>query len=73
MICYMNFTVETSQKVSSHEIQKLSEDLKARQRKLDDIESGNRSLAKLWSNLTEINQKVHKYVLFTGGYCTKAR
>ncbi|XP_065129022.1 EF-hand calcium-binding domain-containing protein 14 [Paramisgurnus dabryanus] len=50
--------LETSQKLSAHEIQKLNEDVKERQRKLDDIESGDRSLAKLWSNLTEINQKL---------------
>ncbi|XP_051984205.1 EF-hand calcium-binding domain-containing protein 14-like isoform X2 [Xyrauchen texanus] len=50
--------METSQKLSSHEIVKLSEDLKDKQRKLDDIESGDKGLAKLWSNLTEINQKL---------------
>ncbi|XP_073688892.1 EF-hand calcium-binding domain-containing protein 14 [Garra rufa] len=50
--------METSQKLSSHEILKLSEDLKAKQMKLDDIESGDKGLAKLWSNLSEINQKL---------------
>ncbi|XP_051991026.1 EF-hand calcium-binding domain-containing protein 14-like [Xyrauchen texanus] len=53
-ICIM----ETSQKLSSHEIVKLSEDLKAKQRNLDDVESGDNGLAKLWSNLTEIKLKL---------------
>lgn len=55
---YLLSTVESSQKVSSHEIPKLSEDLKMKQRKLEDIESGDKGLNKLWSNLTEINRKV---------------
>ncbi|XP_051557243.1 EF-hand calcium-binding domain-containing protein 14-like [Myxocyprinus asiaticus] len=50
--------MESSQKLSSHEIVKLGEDLKAKQRKLDDVENGDKGLAKLWSNLTEINQKL---------------
>uniref|UniRef100_A0A4W5RGS6 EF-hand calcium binding domain 14 n=1 Tax=Hucho hucho TaxID=62062 RepID=A0A4W5RGS6_9TELE len=51
-------TMESSQKVSSHEIPKLSEDLKTKQRKLEDIESGDKGLNKLWSNLTEMNRKI---------------
>lgn len=51
-------TVESSQKASSHEIPKLSEDLKAKQRTLEDIESGDKGLNKLWANLTDINKKV---------------
>ncbi|XP_016308090.1 EF-hand calcium-binding domain-containing protein 14 isoform X2 [Sinocyclocheilus anshuiensis] len=51
-------TMESSQKLSSHEILKLSEDLKAKQMKLDELESGDKGLAKLWSNLSEINQKL---------------
>lgn len=51
-------TVESSQKVSSSEIPKLSEDLKNKQRMLDDIQSGDKGLGKLWSNLTEMNRKV---------------
>ncbi|XP_016398194.1 EF-hand calcium-binding domain-containing protein 14-like isoform X2 [Sinocyclocheilus rhinocerous] len=50
--------MESSQKLSSHEILKLSEDLKDKQTKLDELESGDRGLAKLWSNLSEINQKL---------------
>jgi archaellum component FlaC len=51
-------TMESSQKVSAHEIPKLSEDLKTKQRKLEEIESGDKGLSKLWSNLTEINRKI---------------
>ncbi|KAM6948715.1 EF-hand calcium-binding domain-containing protein 14 [Aplochiton taeniatus] len=51
-------TMESSQKVSSHEIPKLSEDLKNKQRKLEDLESGDKGLSKLWSNLTEMNRKI---------------
>ncbi|XP_056149202.1 EF-hand calcium-binding domain-containing protein 14 isoform X2 [Lampris incognitus] len=51
-------TMESSQKVLSHEIPKLSEDLKTKQRKVDDIESGDKGLSKLWSNLTEMNRKI---------------
>ncbi|KAF7663165.1 hypothetical protein LDENG_00217270 [Lucifuga dentata] len=52
-------TMESSQKVSLREIPKLSEDLKSKQRKLDDLESGERGLSKLWSNLTEMNRKIN--------------
>ncbi|XP_035644220.1 EF-hand calcium-binding domain-containing protein 14-like isoform X2 [Oncorhynchus keta] len=51
-------TMESGQKVSSHEIPKLIEDLKTKQRKLEDIESGDKGLNKLWSNLTEMNRKI---------------
>ncbi|XP_061653097.1 EF-hand calcium-binding domain-containing protein 14 isoform X2 [Phyllopteryx taeniolatus] len=50
-------SIESSQKASSTEIPKLSEDLKNKDRKLDDIENGNKGLGKLWFNLTEINRK----------------
>uniref|UniRef100_A0A8C6SBJ1 EF-hand calcium binding domain 14 n=1 Tax=Neogobius melanostomus TaxID=47308 RepID=A0A8C6SBJ1_9GOBI len=50
--------MDSTQKVSSSEIPKLSEDLKNKQRMLDDIESGDKGLGKLWSNLTEINKKI---------------
>lgn len=62
-------TVESSQKVSSSEIPKLSEDLKNKERQLDDIENGGRGLNKLWSNLTEMNRKVSHNVL-SGGFET---
>jgi len=51
-------SMESSQKVSSSEIPKLSEDLKNKGRKLDDIENGDKGLSKLWSNLTEMNRKI---------------
>ncbi|KAK7158415.1 hypothetical protein R3I94_004894 [Phoxinus phoxinus] len=51
-------TMDSSQKLSSHEILKLSEELKAKQMKLEDMESGERGLVKLWSNLTDISQKL---------------
>uniref|UniRef100_A0A672RPZ1 EF-hand calcium binding domain 14 n=1 Tax=Sinocyclocheilus grahami TaxID=75366 RepID=A0A672RPZ1_SINGR len=50
--------MESSQKLSSHEILKLGEDLKDKQTKLDELESGDRGLAKLWSNLSDIYQKL---------------
>ncbi|XP_026170068.1 EF-hand calcium-binding domain-containing protein 14 [Mastacembelus armatus] len=52
-------SMESSQKVSSSEIPKLSEDLKNKERKLDDMENGDKGLNKLWSNLTEINRKIN--------------
>lgn len=51
-------SMESSQKVSLGEIPKLSEDLKNKERKLDDIENGDKGLSKLWSNLTEMNRKI---------------
>lgn len=51
-------SIESSQKASSSEIPKLSEDLKNKQRKLDELENGGAGLNKLWSNLTEINRKI---------------
>ncbi|XP_077412734.1 EF-hand calcium-binding domain-containing protein 14 [Vanacampus margaritifer] len=50
--------MESSQKASSSEIPKLSEDLKNKDRKLDDIENGDKGLSKLWFNLTDINRKI---------------
>uniref|UniRef100_A0A672HN97 EF-hand calcium binding domain 14 n=1 Tax=Salarias fasciatus TaxID=181472 RepID=A0A672HN97_SALFA len=51
-------SMETSQKASSSEIPKLSEDLKNKQRKLDELENGSVGLNKLWTNLTEMNRKI---------------
>ncbi|XP_077375169.1 EF-hand calcium-binding domain-containing protein 14 [Festucalex cinctus] len=50
--------MESSQKASSSEIPKLSEDLKNKDRELDDIENGDKGLGKLWFNLTAINRKI---------------
>ncbi len=57
LVCWC-LTVESGQKLSSHEILRLSEDLKTKQVKLDELESGDKGLAKLWANLSEISQKV---------------
>ncbi|KAI4880779.1 hypothetical protein NFI96_020457 [Prochilodus magdalenae] len=51
-------TMESSQKASSHDIPKLGEELKAKQRMLEDIENGDKGLNKLWSNITDINRKI---------------
>ncbi|XP_072219412.1 EF-hand calcium-binding domain-containing protein 14 isoform X2 [Leuresthes tenuis] len=51
-------SMESSQKASSSEIPKLSEDLKKKERKIDDIENGSKGLNKLWSNFTEMNRKI---------------
>uniref|UniRef100_A0A3P8RZT9 EF-hand calcium binding domain 14 n=1 Tax=Amphiprion percula TaxID=161767 RepID=A0A3P8RZT9_AMPPE len=51
-------SMESSQKTSSSEIPKLSEDLKNKEKKLDDIENGGKGLSKIWSNLTEMNRKI---------------
>ncbi|XP_049603967.1 EF-hand calcium-binding domain-containing protein 14 isoform X2 [Syngnathus scovelli] len=50
--------MESTQKASSSEIAKLSEELKNKERKLDDIENGDKGLSKLWFNLTDINRKI---------------
>ncbi|KAM9790054.1 EF-hand calcium-binding domain-containing protein 14 [Syngnathus typhle] len=50
--------MESTQKASSSEIAKLSEELKNKERKLDDIEKGDNGLSKLWFNLTDINKKI---------------
>lgn len=50
--------VESSQKMSSSEIPKISEELKNEEKKLEGIEKGDKGLSKLWSNLTEMNRKV---------------
>lgn len=44
--------------MSSNEIPKINEDLKNKERKLDDIENGGKGLSKLWFNLTAMNQRV---------------
>ncbi|KAM8838934.1 EF-hand calcium-binding domain-containing protein 14 [Synchiropus picturatus] len=51
-------SMEAGQKVSAGEIPKLSEDLKSKDRRLEDIENGDKGLNRLWSNLTEINRKI---------------
>lgn len=63
VFCSIVITVESSQKASSSEIAKLSEDLKNRDRKLEELENGERGMNKFWSNLTEINRKVGGFVI----------
>lgn len=50
--------MESSQKASSSELPKLSEELKNKQRKLEEMENGSRGTNRLWANLTEINRKI---------------
>lgn len=63
--------MESSQKVSSNEIPKLSEDLKSEERKLDDVENGDKGLSKLWSNLTDMNRKVSCRHCISHSFCHK--
>ncbi|KAK6484798.1 EF-hand calcium-binding domain-containing protein 14-like isoform X1 [Huso huso] len=51
-------TMESSQKISSHEISKLSEDLLEKQKLLENMESGSKGLNKMWTNVTEINKQI---------------
>ncbi|XP_015211225.1 EF-hand calcium-binding domain-containing protein 14 isoform X1 [Lepisosteus oculatus] len=51
--------MESSQKVSSQEIPKLNEDLLEKQKRLEDVENGEKGINKIWSNITEINKKIH--------------
>uniref|UniRef100_H2MSD8 EF-hand calcium binding domain 14 n=1 Tax=Oryzias latipes TaxID=8090 RepID=H2MSD8_ORYLA len=51
-------SMESTQKLSSSEILKLNEDLKNKEKKLENIENGDNGLNKLWSNLTEMNRKI---------------
>ncbi|MGH0157943.1 UNVERIFIED_CONTAM: hypothetical protein FKN15_034739 [Acipenser sinensis] len=51
-------TMESSQKISSHEISKLSEDLLEKQKLLENMESGSKGLNKMWTNMTEINKQI---------------
>ncbi|XP_028667981.1 EF-hand calcium-binding domain-containing protein 14 [Erpetoichthys calabaricus] len=50
--------MESSQKVSAQEIPKLSEDLLEKQKRLENIEAGDKGLNTIWSNITEINKQI---------------
>ncbi|KAM4640936.1 EF-hand calcium-binding domain-containing protein 14 isoform 2-T2 [Discoglossus pictus] len=50
--------MESSQKSSLQEIPKISEDLLAKQKQLDELEAGDMGLNKLWTNITEINKQI---------------
>lgn len=51
-------SVESNQKTSFQEIPKLNEDLVQNQKQLEQIETGELGLSKIWINITEINKQV---------------
>ncbi|NXI99972.1 EFC14 protein, partial [Psophia crepitans] len=51
-------TMESNQKSSFQEIPKLNEDLVQKQRQLEQIETGELGLNKIWINITEINKQI---------------
>ncbi|XP_040983733.1 EF-hand calcium-binding domain-containing protein 14 isoform X4 [Aquila chrysaetos chrysaetos] len=50
-------TMESNQKTSFQEIPKLNEDLVQKQKQLEQIETGELGLNKIWINITEINKQ----------------
>lgn len=51
-------SMDSNQKSSFQEIPKMNEDLLTKQKQLDNIESGDMGLKKLWVNITEINKQI---------------
>uniref|UniRef100_A0A8C8RB83 EF-hand calcium binding domain 14 n=1 Tax=Pelusios castaneus TaxID=367368 RepID=A0A8C8RB83_9SAUR len=51
-------TMESNQKTSFQEIPKLNEDLLDKQKHLEQIETGDMGLNKIWINITEINKQI---------------
>ncbi|XP_009876344.1 PREDICTED: EF-hand calcium-binding domain-containing protein 14 [Apaloderma vittatum] len=51
-------TMESNQKTSFQEIPKLNEDLVENQKQLEQIETGELGLNKIWINITEINKQI---------------
>ncbi|NXP92541.1 EFC14 protein, partial [Passerina amoena] len=51
-------TMESNQKTSFQEIPKLNEDLVQNQKQLEQIETGELGLSKIWVNITEINKQI---------------
>ncbi|XP_014794826.1 PREDICTED: EF-hand calcium-binding domain-containing protein 14 isoform X1 [Calidris pugnax] len=51
-------TMESNQKTSFQEIPKLNEDLVQKQKQLEQIETGEQGLSKIWINITEINKQI---------------
>nr|XP_047914942.1 EF-hand calcium-binding domain-containing protein 14 isoform X2 [Anser cygnoides] len=51
-------TMESNQKTSFQEIPKLNEDLVQKQKQLEQIETGELGLSKIWINITEINKQI---------------
>lgn len=55
---FLILLVESNQKTSFQEIPKLNEDLVQNQKQLEQIETGELGLSKIWINITEINKQV---------------
>ncbi|NWS55785.1 EFC14 protein, partial [Chunga burmeisteri] len=51
-------TMESNQKTSFQEIPKLNEDLVQKQKQLEQIETGELGLNKIWINITDINKQI---------------
>ncbi|XP_041063680.1 EF-hand calcium-binding domain-containing protein 14 isoform X1 [Carcharodon carcharias] len=51
-------TLESSQKTSFSDIPKLNEDLLAVQKDLTKIDTGDRGISKIWTNITELNKQI---------------
>ncbi|KAJ8357675.1 hypothetical protein SKAU_G00204690 [Synaphobranchus kaupii] len=51
-------TMDSGQKASAHELPRLGEELKDKERILQDMVTGDRGLNRLWSNLSDINRKI---------------
>ncbi|NWT68802.1 EFC14 protein, partial [Prunella himalayana] len=51
-------TMESNQKTSFQEIPKLNEDLVQNQKQLEQIETGELGLSKIWINITEISKQI---------------
>lgn len=62
-ICFFLCLVESNQKTSFQEIPKLNEDLVQKQKQLEQIETGELGLSKIWINITEINKQVRRIIL----------
>lgn len=52
--------MESNQKTSFQEIPKLNDDLVQNQKQLEQIETGELGLSKIWINITEINKQVRR-------------
>ncbi|XP_073417511.1 EF-hand calcium-binding domain-containing protein 14 isoform X2 [Dendrobates tinctorius] len=50
--------MESAQRSSGQEIPKISESLMVKQRRLEEIESGDKGLNRLWDNITEMNNQI---------------
>ncbi|XP_069591988.1 EF-hand calcium-binding domain-containing protein 14 isoform X1 [Ranitomeya imitator] len=50
--------MESTQRSSGQEIPKINEDLMVKQRRLEEIDSGDKGLNRLWANITEVNKQI---------------